>query len=237
MKSNLVSKLTATQIGKIALAAIIPAAATSCMMLTSAMPIEKLPEPIKSEMVRLRKDQEVMVKHFCAGSIKMNQAYISIFKGCGMEKEAQQLKVNNDAIQQASSTSEKTKLIKRGNALITEGQKTMVESKNCVIVSKEMFQNGFRQKGEAYMDLTKVSAEAGIQALVAAKTFQQTKNPLQKAACLAGLDPLIIVAKDVPVMMDNERKFNEKTADIGKKYSCPIPNQTYKTAPPIKMAF
>lgn len=224
-------------LSKLVLASIIPVAATSCMMLTSAMPIEKLPEPIKSEMVRLRKDQEVMVKHFCAGSIKMNEAYISIFKGCGMEKEAQQLKVNNDAILQASSTSEKTKLIKRGNSLIAEGQSTMAKSNHCVVVSQEMFQNGFRQKGEAYMDLTKVSAEASIQALVAAKTFQKTKNPLQKAACLAGIDPLIVVAKDLPVLMENERKFNAQTADIGKKYSCPVPNQEYKTEPFIKKGY
>ena len=236
MHSNQTLK-TMKSLSKLLLVGLIPAAATSCMMLTSAIPIEKLPEPIKSEMVSLRKSQELMVKHFCAGSIKMNQAYISIFNGCGMEKEAQQLKVNNDALLQASSTSEKTKLIKRGNALIAEGQNTMAESKNCVIVSKEMFQAGFRQKSEAYMDLTQVSAEAGIQALVAAKTFQKTKNPLQKAACLAGVDPLIVVIKDVPVMMENERKFNAKTADIGKKYSCPLPNQTYKTAPPIKMVF
>lgn len=223
-------------LSKLVLASIIPVAATSCMMLTSAMPIEKLPEPIKSEMVRLRKDQEVMVKHFCAGSIKMNEAYISIFKGCGMEKEAQQLKVNADALKQASSSSEQNKLIKRGNDLIAEGRSTMAKSKNSVLASKESFLKGFRQKDEAYMDLTKVSAEAGIQALVAAKTFKQTNNPLQKAACLAGVDPLIVVMKDVPVMMENERKFNAQTAEIGKKYSCPIPSSNLPTPKPLNLS-
>jgi hypothetical protein len=236
MKLNIPSKLTTINICKIALAAIIPVTVTSCMILTSAMPIEKLPEPIKSEMVQLRKDQEVMVKHFCAGSIKMNEAYISIFKGCGMEKEAQQLKINTDALKQASSSSEQNKLIKRGNDLIAEGRSTMAKSKNSVLASKEIFLKGFRQKDEAYMDLTKVSAEAGIQALAAAKTFKKTKNPLQKAACLAGVDPLIVVMKDIPVMMENERKFNAQTAEIGKKYSCPIPSSNLPTPKPLNSA-
>ncbi len=220
-------------LSKLLIVSIIPAAATSCMMLTGAMPIEKLPEPIRSEMVQLRKDQEVMIKHFSAGSIKMNEAYYSILTGCGMEKEAQQLKVNTDELKQASSSSEQTKLIKRGEDLRSEGRSKMAKSKNCDLASKELFLKGFRQKDEAYMDLTKVSAEAGIQALVAAKTFKQTKNPLQKAACLAGVDPLIYVMKDIPVMMDNERKFNVQTPEIGKKYSCPIASSNLPTPKPL----
>jgi len=222
---------------KLIIAGLVPVAVTSCMMLTNAIPIENLPEPIKGEMVRLRHDQDNMVKHFCSSSMKMNLAYISIFKGCGMEKEAQQLKVNYSALQQASSASEKTKFVKRGNTLIKEGQNTMTKSSHCVVVSKVMFQNGFRQKDEAYIDLTKVSAEAIIQAVVAVKTFQQTQNPLQKAVCVAGLDPLIVVMMDVPVMMDNERKFNDQTAEIGIKYSCPLPKTEYKTPPAMKMTF
>lgn len=222
---------------KIALAAIIPAAATSCMMLTSAIPVEKLPEPIKSEMVRLKKDQEVITKQYTAGSIKMNEAYISIFKGCGMEKEAQQLQVNADALKQASSSSEQNKLNKRGSDLIAEGQSTMAKSKNTVLASKESFLKGFRQKDEAYMDLIKVSAEAGIQALAAAKTFKKVKNPMQKAACVAGLDPLIVVIKDIPVLMENERKFNDQASEIGKKYSCPIPRSNLPTPKPLKLDF
>jgi hypothetical protein len=237
MKLNIPSKLTTINICKIALAAIIPVTVTSCMILTSAMPIEKLPEPIKSEMVRLKKDQEVMVRQYTASSIKMNEAYISIFKGCGMEKEAQQLKVNADALKQASSSSEQNKLIKRGNDLRAEGRNTMAKSKNSVLASKESFLKGFRQKDEAYMDLTKVSAEAGIQALAAAKTFKEVQNPIQKAACLAGLDPLIVVIKDIPVVLENERKFNAQASEIGKKYSCPVPNRTYKVTPPLKLSF
>lgn len=222
---------------KIALAAIIPVSVTSCMMLTSSMPIEKLPEPIKSEMVRLKKDQEVITKQYTAGSIKMNEAYISIFKGCGMEKEAQQLQVNADALKQASSSSEQNKLTKRGYDLITEFRSTMAKSNNTELASKESFLKGFRQKDEAYMDLTKVSAEAGIQALAAAKTFKKVKNPMQKAACVAGLDPLIVVIKDIPVLMENERKFNDQASEIGKKYNCPIPSRTYKATPDLKLDF
>jgi hypothetical protein len=126
------------------------------------------------------------------------------------------------------------KSTKVGNAALQEVQNKMASSKNLVVVSKDAFQRGFHQKDEAYMDLYKVSAEAAVQAAIAARTFQQTKNPMQKAACVASLDPLIVVIKDVPVMLNNEREFSTKTTEIGKKYNIPMPKPNQPTPKSVK---
>jgi hypothetical protein len=237
MKQYILLKTSTINICKIALAAIIPAAATSCMMLTSAIPVEKLPEPFKSQIVQVKIKQEIMGKHFSGASIKMNDAYISIFKGCGMEKEAQQLKVNNIALQQASSSSERNKLIKRGNALIAEGQTLLIKSNNQVLASKKMFMNGYRQKDEAYMDYLSLLDEASKQMEDTRRMYEGRQDPMAAMAMIASLDPVIVLVKDIVPLVKNQRKFNEQTALIGKKYSCPLPNRVYKTAPSTKMIF
>jgi len=201
---------------------------SSCSMITSAIPVDKLPEPLKGQVVSAQKQQEVIRKHYSQGSAKMLEAKSLIYKGCGMEKAGQQAAADAKAIRQASSADEADKIIVRGQKLQEKTDKKIASAKNLKIKSKAQFRQGYAKKAEAYKTLLSLSAEAGIKA-VKAGTMIKDASTMEKVALTAAFDPVFHIAKDVPKYLKNEKQFEEQCKQIGKKYSIPLPKTTYAT--------
>lgn len=203
-------------------------AMSSCSTITSAMPVENLPEPLKGKVVQMKKENEVVRKHYSQASSQMLEAKSLIYEGCGMEKEAQAASQHAKAIRQASSTDEADKLIVKGQKLQVEADRKMTKSKNLNIKSKSTFTKGYVKKEEAYKTLLRLGADAGTKAVKAGMLIKDAST-MEKLALTAAFDPIMHIARDVPKYLETEKEFEEQCKEIGKKYSIPLPKTTYAT--------
>ena len=202
---------------------------SSCSMVASKVDPSKFPEPTRSQIVKLQKDQVVVRKQYTQGSAKMADAYSTIARACGEEKLSAKLKAQASAIRQASSSdAEAKKQVSRGKSLEKDVQSALANSNASTVKSKELFAQGLREKDAAYMTLLKLSASAADKALTATKLIKKA-SPMQKVMLTASFDPIIHVAKDVPATLRNEKKFNENLKAKGKQYSFPVPKGNLAT--------
>lgn len=213
--------------------AIVSLGLNSCSMVSSAIPVDKLPEPLRGQVVQIKKEQAVVHKHYTQGSAKMSEAYGTIAAACGNEKLASQLKSNARAISQASS-SDADKQISKGESLKSKVRKTMKNSNASTVKSKTLFTKGLQQKDEAYMSLYKLGGKASVKAYKATGLIKNA-SPLQKVMLTASFDPLFHVARDIPATLKNEKQFNENLKDKGKTYSFPIPKRNLPTPKPANI--
>ena len=202
---------------------------SSCSMVASKVDPSKFPEPTRSQIVKLQKDQVVVRKQYTQGSAKMVDAYSTIARACGEEKLSAKLKAQASAIRQASSSdAEAKKQVSRGKSLEKDVQSALANSNASTVKSKGLFAQGLREKDAAYMTLLKLSASAADKALTATKLIKKA-SPMQKVMLTASFDPIIHVAKDVPATLRNEKKFNENLKAKGKQYSFPVPKGNLAT--------
>lgn len=206
---------------------------SSCSMVSSAIPVDSLPQPLKGKMLQIKEEQQVVQKHYTQGSAKMSEAYGTIAEACGQEKLAAKLKSNAKAISQSSS-SESRKQVSRGESLKKEVRKVMNKSSATTVKSKALFAKGLRQKDDAYLTLYKLSANASIKAYKAAKLIKDAA-PLQKVMLTASFDPVFFVARDIPKTLKNEKQFNANLKEKGKKYKFPTPKRNLPTPKPANL--
>lgn len=203
---------------------------------TDEKSVKKLPEPVKTMMVDLIKEENQTMQRCAQGSSELTAASAIIAEGCGLEKEAQVLRSHAAALGKTSSADDKRKYVIKGTNLISDVNAKLAASKNVTVVSKQKFEQGYKQKVQAEKTLNQVamreipnslSKAAGIAIYV--KNNQQSikSNPLQMAQVLLAANysllPIRFVANDYRKFGKEREKFEEQCQLIGKNYNIRLP--------------
>lgn len=207
---------------------------------------KKLPEPVKTMMVDLIREENKMMSSIGQGSSELALASALIAEGCGLEKEAQVLRSHAAGYAKKSSAEDIRKHVLAGSKLQADINKKMADSNNVKMVSRQKFEQGYRQKLQAEQTLNQVAQReipnALLKAAAVAKYAKENKtgiksNPLQTAqvamAANYSLLPIRFVAKEYKNFADEREKFDVQCQAIGKNYNIRMPAP--KKAPSIKI--
>jgi len=207
---------------------------------------QKLPEPVRSTVVDLMREENRMMERCAQGSSALSGATALIAEGCGFEKEAQVLKSHAAAYSKTSSAEDNKKHIIAGSKAVAAVNKKISASKNVTLVSKQKFEQGYRQKVQAEQTLNQVAQReipnALLKAAAVAKYANDNKtgiksNPLQAVQVGVALNysllPIRFVANDYKKFTDVREEFEGQCQQIGKNYNIRLPAP--KKAPQIKI--
>ncbi len=213
---------------------------SSCAAVTGKLAtperIAQLPEPLRSQLKELVRQQNAMAARFTAGTKKMLDAYGIIADAIGLKDVAAKLRAESQALNAGSSLADTRKAISRSDGLLKEVRSKMSASNNVTAVSKEKFNQGLRTKNEAYMIEHQIGIEAGIQAVRGIAAMAKA-SPLDKVMLTATLDPLFFFARDIPRFQEQERKFDEICKQYAKNRNIVIPTQALPTPKPANLSF
>lgn len=207
---------------------------------------QKLPEPVKSMLVDLMREEKRMMERCAQGSSALSAATALIAEGCGFEKEAQVLRSHAAAYSKTSSAEDNKKHIIAGSKAVAAVNKKLSASRNVTLVSKKKFEQGYRQKIQAEQMLNQVAMReipnALLKAAEVAKYAKGNKagiqsNPLQAVQVGMALNysllPIRFVANDYKKFSEVREEFEEQCQQIGKTYNIRLPAP--KKAPRIKI--
>ena len=213
---------------------------SSCAAVTGKLAtperIAQLPEPLKSQVQELVRQQNAMAARFTAGTKRMLDAYSMIADAIGLKDVAARLRAESQALNAGSSLADTRKVITRSEGLVKEVRSKMAASKDVTAVSKEKFNLGLRTKNEAYMIEHQIGIEAGVQAVRGIAAMAKA-SPLDKVMLTATLDPLFFFARDIPRFQEQERKFDEICKEYAKNRNIQIPTQTLPTPKPANLSY
>ena len=205
---------------------------SSCAAVTGKLAtperIAQLPEPLRSQLKEMIRQQNAMAARFTSGTKKMLDAYGIIADAIGLKDVAAKLRAESQALKAGSSLADTRKAISRSDGLMKEVRSKMSSSNNVTAVSKEKFNQGVRTKNEAYMIEHQIGIEAGVQAIQGIAAMAKA-SPLDKVMLTATLDPLFFFARDIPRFQEQERKFDEICKEYAKNRNIQIPTQTLPT--------
>jgi hypothetical protein len=225
------------------LALLVPVTAllfSSCAAITAKVAtkenIDKLPEPLKSQIQELVRQQNAMAARFTSGTKKMFDAYSIIADAIGLKDTAAKLKAESQALNAGSSLADTRKAITRSEGLMKEVRSKMASSDKTTAVSKEKFASGIRTKNEAYMLEYSIGAEAAVQAAKGISAMRSA-SPLEKVMLLSSLDPLFFFARDIPKFQKQEKEFDGICKEYAKNRDIPMPTQALPTPKPANLSF
>jgi hypothetical protein len=205
---------------------------SSCAAVTGKLAtperIAQLPEPLRSQLKEMIRQQNAMAAKFTSGTKKMLDAYGMIADAIGLKDVAAKLRAESQALNAGSSLADTRKAISRSDGLMKEVRSKMSSSNNVTAVSKEKFNQGIRTKNEAYMIEHQIGIEAGVQAIKGLAAMAKA-SPIDKVMLTATLDPLFFFARDIPRFQEQERKFDEICKEYAKNRNIQIPTQALPT--------
>jgi hypothetical protein len=205
---------------------------SSCAAVTGKLAtperIAQLPEPLRSQLKEMIRQQNAMAARFTSGTKKMLEAYGMIADAIGLKDVAAKLRAESQALNAGSSLADTRKAISRSDGLMKEVRSKMSSSNNVTAVSKEKFNQGIRTKNEAYMIEHQIGIEAGVQAIKGIAAMAKA-SPIDKVMLTATLDPLFFFARDIPRFQEQERKFDEICKEYAKNRNIQIPTQALPT--------
>ena len=211
----------------------------SCAMVTEiALPperIAKLPEPIKSIVIQLRKEQKAIEARYTQGTKTMLKAYATIGEAIGMKKQAGILFEESKSLGEGSSMNDARKAMSRSAGVIKEIRNAVANSKGVTAASKSKFVEGVQIKNQAYMVQFTLATDASLKAYNA---FQKAKGagPVEMAILSSQLDPLFFIVRNVPKFLSQERAFNDICKDYAKEQKISLPPANLPT-PKLSMNF
>ena len=211
---------------------------SSCAAITAKVAtkenIDKLPEPLKSQVQELVRQQKTMEVRYTSGTRKMLEAYFVISDAIGLKKEAMLFKAQADSLNAGSSLSQARKAVEQ-----TADARKAVRSKIGAFdakaeFSKEKFVSGVRVKNEAYMIEYQIGVDAGVQA-VKGISAMRSASPLEKVMLTATLDPLFFFARDIPKFQAQEREFDENCKKLAQVKGISLPPANLPTPKPSSL--
>jgi len=232
MKKNILTSLLLAS----AIAIILPACAMVTQNLATPERIAKLPEPIRSQVQQLVRQQQVLAHHFTAGTRKMIEGYATIAEAIDMKIEAAKLRAESKALNAGSSLDDTRKALSRSAPLIKEVRSKLSASKGVTLQSKAKFVEGHRIKNEAYVLELQLAEQASVQAVVGINAMRKAST-MDKVLLTATLDPMFFFAKDVPNFLAEERNFEGICQQFAKNYNISIPKQSLPTPKLSNIAF
>jgi len=211
---------------------------SSCAAITAKVAtkenIERLPEPLKSQVQELVRQQNALSVRFTSGTKKMFDAYSIIADAIGLKDVAAKLKAESQALNAGSSLADTRKAITRSEGLMKEVRSKMASSDKTTEVSKEKFASGVRTKNEAYMLELQIGTEATAQAVKGINSMKSA-SPLEKVMLTATLDPLFFFARDIPKFQKQEHEFDGICKEYAKNRDIQIPTQALPTPKPANL--
>jgi len=190
--------------------------------------IQKLPEPIRSQVQQIVDQEHALAAKYTAGTKQMLLAYSSIADAIGMKTQAATLKAEAQSLNSGSSLSDSRKALSRSKPLMRAVENKLASSKGKQVESQAKFVEGVRQHTEGYLIEVQLAADAGLKAAQAAKSIRGA-SPMQIILITPQFEPLYYLAKDVPQFLAQERKFNEVCKDYAKERKISIPNKPLPT--------
>jgi hypothetical protein len=213
---------------------------SSCAAVTEKLAtkenIEKLPEPFKSLVIQLKKDQEAIAARYTQGTKTMLKAYSTIAEAVGMKTQAATLRAEADALNAGSSLSDARKAMNRSASIIKAVRDKVASSKGVTAASKEKFTQGVQIKNQAYLVQVTLTTDASLKAANAVKAAKGA-SPMQMAILTTQLDPLYFIIRDVPKFLAEERKFNDICKEYAKEQKISIPTAPLPTPKLSNMNF
>jgi hypothetical protein len=210
----------------------------SCAAISSKLAtperIEKLPEPIKSELKRLLAYQKQVERKFTQGTKKMLEAYYTIGDAIGLKKQAMKIKAEADALKDGSSMEDARKALNRSSGLIKEIQQKVSSGAATESFSKEKFLEGYRKKNDAYVIEASLATEAMVQAVKGVQAIKKA-SPIEKVLLTTSLDPLFFVVRDVPNFLAAERAFDENCQKYAQVKAITLPKASLPTPKPMDL--
>jgi hypothetical protein len=198
--------------------------------------IEKLPEPIKSELKRLLAYQKQVERKFTQGTKKMLDAYTTIAHAIGLKEKAMKIKAEADQLNDGSSMDDARKALNRSSGLIKDIQQTIASGNAKEAFSKEKFLEGYRKKNEAYVIEASLATEAVVQAVKGVQAIKKA-SPMEKVLLTTSLDPLFFIVRDVPNFLANERTFDENCQKYAQVKQLVLPKASLPTPKPMNLMF
>ena len=197
--------------------------------------IAKIPEPFKSVVIQIRKEQKAVEARYTQGTKTMLRAYSTIAGAIGMKEEAANLMVESMALNAGSSLSDARKAMSRSAGIIKEVRNKVASSKGVTVASKSKFVEGVQIKNQAYMVQLTLATDASLKAYNAVQKAKGA-GPLEMAILTSQLDPLFFIARDVPKFLAQERAFNDICKDYAKEQKISLPPANLPT-PKLSMNF
>jgi len=211
---------------------------SSCAAVTGKLAtperIAQLPEPLRSQVQELVRQQKAMEVRYTSGTRKMLEAYYVIADAIGLKKEAMVFKAQADALNSGSSLSQARKAVEQTADARKAVRSKIGASDAKAEFSKEKFVSGVRVKNEAYIIEYQIGIDAGIQA-VRGISAMKSASPLEKVMLTATLDPLFFFARDIPKFQAQEREFDENCKRYAQVKGIKLPPTSLPTPKPSSL--
>lgn len=210
---------------------------TSCAMVTNMIPEDKLPGPLKSVIVDLKKQQALVEKKYTAATTLMIDAYGDLAESVGLKKQAAQLKGEANALRASTSGIEEArKAIKRTESLRAEVMKAISAADTKTIQSQSALQSGFRKRNESYQLRVKLFGDALLQIGDATLKFKSA-SPVEKALLTTRLDPFYFMVRDYKKFKQAEQQFDVNLAETRKRIPIPELPKLVEATPKLDLQF
>ena len=205
----------------------------SCAMVTSMIPEDKLPAPLKSALVALKAKQAKVEKQYTAATAVMIDAYGDLAECVGLKKQAAALKGEANALKASSAgADEARKAVKRTESLREEVAAALVRADSKTLLSREALTSGFNKRNQAYQLRAKLFVDASLNIADAISKFKSASN-MEKAMLTTRLDPMYFMIRDYKQFKKAEDDFETNLAETRKRI--PIPQLPRVAAPSAKL--
>lgn len=210
---------------------------TSCAMLTSAIPEEKLPPPLRAVVQTLKQQQAAVERKYTAATSLMIDAYGDLAESVGLKKQAAALKGEANALKASSAGADAArKAVERTESLRNEVMKAVAAANASTIQSQAALQSGFRKRNEAYNLRIVLFADASLQIVDAVARFKSA-SPLEKALLTTRLDPFYFMVRDYKRFKAAEQQFETNLAETRKRVPIPVLKTIPEKAPKLDLKF
>lgn len=196
--------------------------------------VAQLPEPIRSQVQELVRQQKAMEVRYTSGTRKMLDAYYIIADAIGLKKEAMVFKAQAAALNAGSSLTQARKAVAQTADARKAVRAKIGASDAKSEFSKEKFVSGVRTKNEAYMVQYQIGIDAGVQAMRGISSMRSA-SPMEKIMLTATLDPLFFFARDIPKFQAQEREFDESCKKYAQVKGITLPPANLPTPKPVSL--
>lgn len=209
----------------------------SCAAVTSMIPEDKLPAPLKTVIVNLKKQQALVEKKYTAATTLMIDAYGDLAESVGLKKQAAALKGEANALRAGSAGLEEArKAVKRTEALRAEVMKVVAAADGKTIQSQSALQNGFRKRNDSYQLRNRLLGDALLQIADATRRFEKA-SPMEKAVLITRLDPFYFMVRDHKRFKQAEQQFETNLVETRKRVPIPQLPRVVEPTPKLGLEF
>jgi len=214
---------------------------TSCSSVLSAVPAEKLQEPVRSMVLDAKAKRAQLLKEYSVGSAQMLLAQAIVVEALGYEDEALELKEAAEVIKQSSSTGLEGAYDK-GMKISAKCSKLLTKSDNQGSLSQSVYNKHFSLRSTARSKQFNLLITKAIPEIVVLTKAAEGASTMEKAAIVAQADLYLAVIKDFKKIDQIEEAVDAKAKEWGlavktrENYTAKIAAAVEKSVPKPKLS-